>query len=43
MEIELFEYEKGRYLLEFLRTGGRIPSYNYHFFRIKKIIENLEI
>ena len=24
MDIELFEYEDGRYLLEFLRTGGQI-------------------
>ena len=41
MEIELFEYEKGRYLLEFLRTGGRTPSYNHHFSKIKEIIEKL--
>ena len=41
MEIELFEYEKGKYLLEFLRTGGRAPSYNHHFSKIKEIIENL--
>ena len=41
MEIELFEYEKGKYLLEFLRTGGRAPSYNHHFSKIKEIIEEL--
>ena len=38
MDIELFEYEDGRYLLEFLRTGGQIPEYYEHFLKIKEII-----
>jgi hypothetical protein len=39
MEIELFQYEKGKYLLEFLRTKGEIHEYNKHFSEITKIIE----
>ena len=39
MDIELFQYEKGKYLLEFLRTKGEIHDYNKHFMEITKIIE----
>ena len=39
MEIELFQYENGKYLLEFLRTKGEIPDYYKKFLDIKKIIE----
>ena len=38
MKIELFKYEKGKYLLEFLRTGGKFPDYYQHFLEIKKLI-----
>jgi len=38
MDIELFEYEDGRHLLEFLRTGGEIPEYYENFLKIKEII-----
>ena len=37
MEIELYEYEKGKYLLEFMRTGGQYSDYYQHFLEIKKI------
>ena len=40
MEIELFKYQNGEYLLEFLRTGGKFPDYYNHFFEIKKLILN---
>ena len=40
MDIELFEYDKGGYLLEFIRKGGEIPDYYKHFIEIKKIIIN---
>jgi serine/threonine protein kinase len=39
MEIELFQYDDGRYLLEFLRKKGGIHQYNKNFFEIRKIIE----
>ena len=39
MEIELFQYEDGKYLLEFLRTKGEIPDYYNYFLEIRKIIE----
>ena len=39
MEIELFQYEDGKYLLEFLRTKGEISDYYKNFLEIKKIIE----
>jgi serine/threonine protein kinase len=39
MEIELFQYEDGRYLLEFLRTKGEIRDYYNNFLEIEKIIE----
>ena len=39
MEIELFQYEDGRYLLEFLRTKGEIRDYYNNFLEIRKIIE----
>ena len=38
MVIELFEYEKGKYLLEFRRTGGKYADYYHHFLKIKEII-----
>ena len=38
MEIELFEYGTGRYLLEFMRTGGEIQDYYHYFLEIKKMI-----
>ena len=38
MDIELFEYENGKYLLEFLRKGGEIPEYYNYFLKIKEII-----
>ena len=38
MEIELFKYENGKHLLEFLRTGGEIPDYYHYFLKIKEII-----
>ena len=40
MEIELFKYQNGEYLLEFLRTGRKFPDYYNHFFEIKKLILN---
>ena len=40
MEIELFKYQNGEYLLEFLRTGGKFPDYYNHFLEIKKLILN---
>ena len=38
MDIELFEYEKGRYLLQFMRTGGEIVDYYHYFLKIKELI-----
>ena len=38
MMIELFEYEKGKYLLEFRRSGGSYADYYHHFLKIKEII-----
>ena len=40
MLIELFEYEEGGYILEFRRTGGRLPHYYHHFLKIQEIITN---
>ena len=40
MLIELFEYEKGKYLLEFRRTGGKYAVYYHHFLKIQEIITN---
>ena len=37
MIVELFQYEDGRYLLEFLRTGGEIPDYYKKFLKLKEI------
>ena len=39
IEIELFQYEDGKYLLEFLRTKGEILDYYKNFLEIRKIIE----
>ena len=41
MIVELFQYEDGRYLLEFLRTGGGLPDYYKNFLKLKEIIQNL--
>ena len=38
MIIQLFEYENGEYLLDFLRTKGSTLDYYYYFKEIKKII-----
>ncbi len=38
MKIELFKYKEGKYLLEFLRIGGKFPDYYQHFLEIKKLI-----
>ena len=43
MEIELYEYEKGKYLLEFMGTGGQYSDYYQHFLEIKKIITKKDI
>ena len=40
INIELFQYEDGRYLLEFLRRSGEIPDYYQNFLIIKDIIKN---
>ena len=39
--VELFQYEDGRYLLDFLRTEGELPEYHKKFLKIKEIIQNL--
>jgi len=39
MDIELFQYEKGRYLLEFLLTRGAISDYIHYFLKLKEIIK----
>ena len=41
INIELFQYEDGRYLLEFLRRSGEIPDYYQNFLIIKDIIKNV--
>ena len=41
MIIELFEYEDGNYLIEFLRTKGNIPDYYHYFKEIKKLIKEV--
>ena len=41
MIIELFEYEDGGYLIEFLRTKGNIPDYYHYFKEIKKLIKEV--
>ena len=38
IEVELYEYETGGFLLEFLRTKGRIPNYYHHFLELRKFI-----
>ena len=38
IDIELFEYENGEYLLDFLRTKGSTLDYYYYVKEIKKII-----
>ena len=40
IDVELFQYEDGRYLLEFLRKSGEIPDYYQNFLIIKDIIKN---
>ena len=39
--VELFQYEDGLYLLDFLRTEGELPEYHKKFLKIKEIIQNL--
>ena len=39
MEIELFEFEKDGYILEFLRTEGDIQKFYDYFFKIKEIMK----
>ena len=39
MDIELFNYEDGKYFLEFRRTGGKFDAYYNNFMKIKEIIE----
>ena len=41
MIIELFEYEDGDHLIEFLRTKGNIPDYYHYFKEIKKLIKEV--
>ena len=41
MEIELFEFEKGGYILEFLRKEGDIQKFYDYFFKIKEIIKKM--
>jgi len=41
MIIELFEYEDGGYLIEFLRTKGNIPDYYHYFKEIKELIKKV--
>ena len=41
MQIEFFEYEDGRHLLEFFRTKGEFPDYYKHFLKIKEIIREM--
>ena len=41
MQIELFESEDGRHLLEFFRTKGEFPHYYKHFLKIPEIIREM--
>ena len=41
IDIELFKYKNGGYLLEFLRLKGEIEDYYHYFLEIKKIIKKL--
>ena len=41
MIVELYKYEDGRYLLEFLRTEGELQDYYEKFLKIKEIIKKL--
>ena len=41
MIAELYKYEDGRYLLEFMRTGGELQDYYEKFLKIKEIIQKL--
>ena len=38
INLELFECENGKYLLNFLRIGGEVPDYYHNFKKIKEII-----
>ena len=43
IDIELLEYEKKdneekKYLIEFVRKGGKYPDYYYYYSKIKEII-----
>ena len=41
MQIELFEYEDGRHLLEFLNIKGEFSDYYNNFLKIKEIIRKM--
>ena len=41
--VELFKYEDGGYLLEFRRTGGKIPEYYKHFSELEEIITKMKL
>ena len=41
MIVELFQYEDGRHLLEFLRTEGEFPDYYEKFLKLKEITQKL--
>ena len=41
MQIELFEYEDGRHLLEFIRIKGEFSDYYKNFLKIKEIIREM--
>jgi len=42
IDIELFEYMDGKYLLEFIKNKGEFPIYYQNFLKMKKIVcENL--
>ena len=43
MVVELFKYEEGGYLLEFRRTGGKIPEYYKHFSELEEIITKMKL
>ena len=41
MVVELFQYEEGGHLLEFRRTGGKVPDYYKYFLELKEIITKM--
>ena len=38
IDIELFEYMDGKYLLEFIKNKGEFPIYYQNFLKMKKIV-----